>query len=216
MFQAYPPMPCNIRYTNGDGVARSYTTTALGQLTVHESSGIVGDVLFYPTGDNQDIYDYGVLRSGKMAATQQTVGRFTAYPRNIVLLPQRQYRVSLSLQNQETGAPYTGPVVLRGGLYLNDRYQPQTTVNGVPGNTDQTISADTNGRYTIDLAATGVTDNHELTPEDGVSYVLEARFPDNAHRPVFIRIDAKEVWENRASPLGVDRLQTIHPVKERH
>ncbi|MEA4934910.1 MAG: S-layer homology domain-containing protein [Lawsonibacter sp.] len=176
-------------------------TGASGQVGVYEESGIAGDVVFYPTHGAEAVYDFAVLSHSTLAANQNTSGRFALYPLNTVKLSKVNYNVSLSLYDEETGAAYTGDVVIRGGVYLNDVYQSATTINGTMGNADQTVSADGEGQYCLEFSPSDFTDS--LTPSNSLKYVIEVRFRDNSHLTQYITVKNDEIQAGKASPLGV-------------
>ncbi len=201
LFQAYPQVSCEIVYTNGNGVTKTLEAVN-GQLGVYEESGISSDVHFYPTGSAEAVYGFAVLSHSQLTANQNTsAGAFDLYPLNTVKLPETNYYVSLSLFNEETNVPYTGDLVIRGGLYLNDSYRQATTINGQMGNADQTVSADEMGIYTLSFRPADVTSRLRATDE--LKYVIEIVFKDNSHMSKFITIENDAIQAGRQSPQGV-------------
>ncbi len=199
LFRVYPEALCEMVYTNGRGEEKSVVFS--GEVGVYEESGIKGDVAFYPTGGAENVYGFNVIPHRTLIANQNSGSSFDLYPVNTVRLPIFNYNVTLELFDETTGEPYTGDIIVRGGVYYNDRYQQTTTINGKAGNGDQRVSADVKGRYTLAFRPADFTGR--LLASDKLRYVIEVDSADNSHFPQYITIENDEIQAQRNSPLGV-------------
>lgn len=199
LFRIYPGIPCKLLYTNGNGQEKTIDFT--GEVGIYEESGIRGDAVFYPTSGAETVYDFSVINHNTLMANQKSSSSFDLYPVNTVRLQKLNYNVSLELFDEASGEPYTGEIIVRGGVYLNEKYQKETTINGQMGNGDQRLSADENGRYRLSFKPGDFT--HKLLVSDELRYVIEVGFADNSHITQYITIENDAIQAQKSSPLGV-------------
>jgi hypothetical protein len=221
IFQTWPEGTCEVTYTNGQGVVKTVQTDAWGRLGVYEERGIRSDVVFRPIGDTAELYDTAILYLHQLSANQHTGNRFDLYPQNIVKLPKLNYRMTLELFDQQTGEPYTGDVIIRGGVWVNGEYRhdvidgywrPITTINGKRGDADQGVEAE-KGLYTLNFNPDEFTDNYgRLLAGDELEYVVEVKFPGDSHYPQFIKVDNETIRKNKNSSLGVYLKEAVRRV----
>ncbi|HBR02915.1 MAG TPA: hypothetical protein DD738_09915 [Ruminiclostridium sp.] len=199
LFRVYQNVPCKLVYTNGNG--KEKTVTFSGEVGVYEESGIESDVVFYPTDAAENVYDFAAINHSDLTGNQKGSSSFDLYPVNTVKLPPINYNVSLELFDEISGMPYAGDIIIRGGVYLNDKYQKNTTINGKMGNADQTVSADGKGRYRLSFRPADFTGR--LLLSDKLRYVIEVGFADNSHLTQYITIENDAILAQKSSPLGV-------------
>ncbi len=202
LFQTTPQLPFRMVYTNGNGQEKTLTT--LGSVGVYEESSIASDVVFYPLDTYQELYDFAVLKKNMLEAGQTKAASFDLYPIHTVTLPKINYNVSLSLFNDTTGDAYTDPVTVRGGLYVNGEYYSGTRINGSLGNADQTVTADSYGRYALSFDLMGYS--RRITPSDELKYVIEVSFgalSEADYFPTYITVENADIQARKSSPLGV-------------
>jgi len=221
IFQTYPGRTCEVTYKDGYNNEKTTQTDSNGCLGLYEESGIKGDVIFRPMGAAADLYGCAVIDNFQLYANQHSTNEFALYPKNTVELPKLNYRVTLELNDGQTGEPYTGDVIIRGGAWINGEYRhgvidgywrPTTTINGKRGDADQTVSA-ANGLYTLIFNPMEFTDGYgRLFPDDQIEYVIEMKFPGNSHYPQFIKVDNESIRKNINSPLGVYLKEAIRSV----
>lgn len=221
IFQTYPGRTCEVTYKDGYNNEKTTQTDSNGCLGLYEESGIKGNVLFRPLGEAADLYGCAVINNFQLYANQHSTNEFTLYPKNIVELPKLSYRVTLELNDGQTGEPYTGDVIIRGGAWINGEYRhgvidgywrPITTINGKRGDADQTVSA-VNRLYTLIFNPMEFADAYgRLFPDDQIEYVIEIKYPGNSHYPQFIKIDNESIRKNINSPLGVYLKEAIRSV----
>ncbi|WP_027630683.1 S-layer homology domain-containing protein [Ruminiclostridium cellobioparum] len=197
-FRVYPNVPCNLVYTNGRGETKTVAFT--GEVGVYEETGIRSSVDIFPTGSAENVYGSEDIYYTELMANQNSASAFNLYPVNTVKLPEKHLGLTLELYDETTGSPYIRDIVVRGGAYLNNKYQEKTTINGKMGNTDQIVGAYAEGFYGIPFDPSDFTD--KLEPSDELSYVLEISFPDNSHLPFYIKIDNDAIKEARRSSFG--------------
>jgi len=209
LFRVYPGATCQMVYINGDGQTKRITFT--DEVGVYEEKGIISDVEFYPVEGSENIYDFTVIPSKTLVANQNSQSGSDLYPVTTVKLPRINYNVSLELFDQSTGDPYTGDLIIRGGVYFNDIYQDETTINGQMGNSDITVSANSRGQYTLAFNPSDFT--NRLTATDRLRYVIEVNFADSSHLPKYIAIENDAIQDQKGSPLGVCLTEGIEPLK---
>lgn len=209
LFRVYPDVSCEMVYTNGNGEKK--TVIFSGEIGVYEESGIKSDVVFYPTGGAEHIYDFSVISQKTLTANQKGESSFDLYPINNVKLPLINYNVTLELFDETTGEPYTGDIIIRGGVYYNDKYKDTTTINGKLGSLDQTVRADEKGRYTLAFKPADFT--KKLSASDKLRYVIEVSFPDNSHVPLYITVENDDIQAQKNSSLGVYVSEGIKSMK---
>jgi hypothetical protein len=153
LFQTAPAIKTTLTYTNGAGRIVSVDTQNDGSLALYDEQGIASDValraelggtLYLGTLYREDIV------SGERDSTQLQL-----YPLNTVRMREAA-KAELYLKD-ENGEPYTGSVILRGGVYKNDFYcetAGMKTTRG--GELDVTtpakgisVTPDTSGKITV-------------------------------------------------------------------
>lgn len=199
LFRTYPQTSCELVYTNGKGEQK--TVSFWGEVGVYEESGIKSDVVIYPVDGAENVYDYGVIPYRTLQANQNNANSFDLYPINTVKLPLINYNVTLELYDEMTGEPYTGDIIIRGGIYYNDKYQAETTINGNLGKRDQKVSSDEQGRYTFAFKPSDFTD--KILATDKLRYVIEVHSADNSFLPQYIIVENEAIQAQKNSPLGV-------------
>ncbi len=209
LFQTYPQVSCEIVYTNGRGTETTVSAPS-GEVGVYEESGIAGDVVICPKDGAEAVFDFAVLDHGALMANQKSSGSFDLYPMNTVKLPRINYNVSLQIFDETSGEPYTGDIVIRGGVYLNGVYQPATTINGSMGNADQSVRTDSQGRYRLAFRPADFA--NRLRASDRLQYVIEVSFADNSHLTRYIKVENDAIQAGKTSPLGVCLSAGIQPL----
>lgn len=208
-FRVYPNVSCDLVYTNGRGETKTVAFT--GEVGVYEETGIKSYVEILPTGGAENVYASDIIFYSDLLANQNSASAFDLYPVNTVKLPKRNYGVIFKLYDETDGSPYIRDIVVRGGVYLNNKYQEKAKINGKMGNADQIVKVDLQGDYAISIDPSDFTD--KLGPSDELSYILEINFTDNSHLPVYIKVDHDTIQAARNSPEGIVYLkQGIKPL----
>ena len=209
LFRVYPGATCEMVYTNGRGQNKKIAFT--GEVGVYEEKGIISDVVIYPINGSENVFDFTVIPHRTLVANQNDHSSSDMYPLTTVKLPLLNYNVTLEFFDESTGEPYTDDIIIRGGVYFNDNYQEKTTINGKMGDSDQMVSANEKGQYTLAFKPSDFT--NWISATDKLRYVIEVNFADNSHQPKYIIIENDAIQAQKGSPLGVCLAEGIKPLK---
>ncbi|MBR1762406.1 MAG: hypothetical protein IJ731_03470, partial [Eubacterium sp.] len=122
LFRFMPKAVSDVVYTNGDGVERKLKSDANGELAVYEPSGIKSDVVVSSTtgtGDEEVTY-IGTVLNRDLVSGEQNIVKMDLYPCNTLKLVPISNTTLTFLKPD--GTPYTGKVILSGGVYNGDNY----------------------------------------------------------------------------------------------
>ena len=205
LFRFNPKAVTDVVYTNGAGVERKLKTDANGELAVYEPEGIKSDVVVSSTtgtGDDEVTY-IGTVLNRDLVSGEQNIVKLELYPcNNLKLVPISNTTLTFLLPD---GTPYTGKVILRGGVYNGGDYCPDANLyrtNSSAGGrylrTDMEVTTDASGRTTVWF---NPTEFGELTTN--IRYVFEYRFEDGGYQPGYVIID----------PLGNTTVESIINLK---
>lgn len=209
LFRVYPGATCEMVYTNGRGQNKKVAFT--GEVGVYEEKGIISDVVIYPINGSENVFDFTVIPHRTLVANQNDLSSSDLYPLTTVRLPLINYNVTLELFDESTGEPYTDGIIIRGGVYFNDNYQEKTTINGKMGDSDQMVSANEKGQYTLAFNPSDFT--NRISSTDKLRYVIEVNFADNSHQLKYIIVENDAIQAQKGSPLGVCLAEGIKPLK---
>ncbi|MBQ9531864.1 MAG: InlB B-repeat-containing protein [Eubacterium sp.] len=191
LFRFNPKAVSDVVYTNGDGVERKLKSDANGELAVYEPSGIKSDVVVSSTtgtGDEEVTY-IGTVLNRDLVSGEQNIVKMDLYPcNNLKLVPISNTTLTFL---KPDGTPYTGKVILRGGVYNGDDYCGDANlyrINSSAGDrylrTDMEVTTNESGRTTVWF---NPTEFGELTTD--IRYVFEYRFENGGYQPGYVIID---------------------------
>ena len=180
LFQCYPQATTTLTYTNGKGETKEVKTDETGAAAIYEESGIASDVYCTSTVKDKNGKDIAYLGTFFQSALSSGEGDWTQlerYPCNSLTLRRAAY--AYLYVKDENGAPYTGSVTFRGGVYVNDQYLSKAQFvfeDGqnvtLSGDKDQTVKLGSDGKLTVIMDQTQWEGelNRSLTTKDAVSY----------------------------------------------
>ena len=191
LFRFNPKAVTDVVYTNGDGVERKLKSDANGELAVYEPSGIKSDVVVSSTtgtGDEEVTY-IGTVLNRNLISGEQNIVKMELYPcNNLKLVPISNTTLTFL---KPDGTPYTGKVILRGGVYNGDDYCSDANlyrINSSAGDrylrTDMEVTTNESGKTTVWF---NPTEFGELTTD--IRYVFEYRFENGGYQPGYVIID---------------------------
>lgn len=188
LFQFYPKTETTIRYTNGDGEEKKFTSNKDGELALYDESGVASDV--YVTSEFNNTTYTGVLDQETLLSKEKDPASLELYPLNILQLRQLS-KVELYFKTPD-GKPYTGKVTYRGGVYKNDNYAELTEIGGK--GKIKTLGAD--GKLEVIFDTTdfyskeaGESNASTLSAKDKIDIVFEATFENDAYLPQILYLD---------------------------
>ncbi|MBQ5970396.1 MAG: cadherin-like beta sandwich domain-containing protein [Clostridia bacterium] len=203
LFQCYPQVKTTLSYTNGDGQEKTLDTDNNGAAAIYEESGIAGDVYCRSVGE--DGYTYlGTFMKDSIESGERDSTKLNLYPCNNLNLRRAAYAY-LYIKNPD-GTPYTGKIVLRGGVFVNDVYRKtaQFSLNSSglvdkSGEIDQIVdlghnedgSVKTDGKLEIIMDQTqwGLEGNQIKVGDDVTYLFLIKQEGSTAYYPIFAAID---------------------------
>ncbi len=194
LFQCYPQTAATLTYTNGTGQEKTVATDSAGAAAVYEESGIASDV--YCSAEKDGITYLGTFYRETLETGEGDWTRLERYPCNNLELRRAAYAYLYIKKPDDS--PYTGSVVIRGGVYVDGVYRPDalfgfgsgSAVNRC-GDTDNIVSLGKDGRLDI-LMDQGQWDLEGDTSEKqhAISYVFEVAHSGTDYYPIFTHIDA--------------------------
>ena len=196
LFQCYPQVTTTLTYTDSDGVEKTVTSDEKGAAAIYEENGIQSDVYCRSTGTDGNLY-LGTFYLSALKTGERDSTKLQLYPCNNLQLRRAAYAY-LYLKNPD-GTPYTGEIIFRGGVYVNNEYKENAKFslnsNALPslsGAEDQTVSLDSDGRLTVVMDQTQWDLPHnEVDPGDKVRYVFLIKVNDGTfYYPVIAKITA--------------------------
>lgn len=194
LFQCYPQTTTTLTYTNGDGETKTVYSDDTGAAAIYEASGIASDV--YCSSESEGISYLGTFYNSSLKSGEGDWTSLERYPCNNLTLRQAAYAY-VYLKNPD-GTPYTGSVVVRGGVYVNGeyikdanfKYNKTTASASSAGYEDTTVSITSNGKLAVAMDQEQWDLEGELTAEDEVSYVFQIDTGGVDYYPLFVTIDA--------------------------
>jgi hypothetical protein len=188
LFQFYPPAETTLTYVNGDGETRSVASNESGALALFEERGIRGDV-YLQSSYSARAYR-GTIYNERLVSSEKDSTMLELYPENNFRL--REAATAELYFKKPDGTPYTGDIILRGGVYKNDRYCPEALLNNLSGASDQVVTLNHYGKLVVQMDTTQfwVNSNTEvLSPEDKLQFMFEVRYPHDAYFPQLLTVD---------------------------
>ncbi|WP_454940854.1 fibronectin type III domain-containing protein [Evtepia sp.] len=186
LFQCYPQGETTLtfkEYTNASKTATkdvTITSDENGAAAYYAQYGIASDVTCSTKIDS--IQYYGTFYKDSLKSGEPDAARMGLYPCNNLELRRAAY-ADLYVKNPD-GTPYTGKIVFRGGVYVNDEYQEDAkfhlnetgTDEGLANNKENGITVDlsgTNGRLEIAMDITRWSSGtNPIATGDQISYVF--------------------------------------------
>ncbi|MBO7532012.1 MAG: hypothetical protein J6T50_09430, partial [Lachnospiraceae bacterium] len=171
-----PQRKTSLTYTNGNGEQKTIESNDQGAAAIYEESGIASDI-YCKSGSGDDIY-LGTFKTDTLKSGENDSTKLELYPCNNLSLRRAAYAY-LYVKNPD-GTPYTGSVMVRGGVYINDVYYKDIrfALNGtsaamLDGFVDQHSSAlGESGKLEITMDHLQMVDllNRELDAKDKITY----------------------------------------------
>ncbi|WP_066507521.1 S-layer homology domain-containing protein [Abyssisolibacter fermentans] len=206
LFNVFPRTEANAYYTNGKGVEKQTITNNKGSIAIYEESGIESDVCF-SSNYNSSFYS-GSIEKKDLISNQNNIFDFGLYPQNNIMMSPFLSKRDIHLV-KENGEPYNGDVIIRGGVYRNDKYCPDAKINNIKGYVDQTIHVN-NGLLKLNFNANEFIANSympPITPKDNIEFIIEVRFKDNNFRPEIIKLSSyNERYIKTLQKIDADRI----------
>lgn len=188
LFQFNPQTTTTLTYTDGKGNEKKVTSNSKGELAVYDANGIQGRL--YLSSLYQELDYQGSFDASALASSEGDASKYELYPMNTFRL-RPVNAVSMTFKDAQ-GNPFTGQILLRGGIYKDGAYCPAATINRQSGNTVQTITPGEGGRVNIRLDTTEfyVNDPTEpFGPANRIESVFFVEFPNDTYYPQIIRMD---------------------------
>ena len=186
MFRFLPKAETTVVYTNGKNEKRSLKTNANGELVVYEPDGIASDVVTMSTAGGETYV--GTILNRNLVSGEKNIVNLQLYPcNNLSLVPISSQTLTFLTPD---GKPYSGTVILRGGVYVNDEYVSSA---GIRSSTSVDLSVREDVRINVTNGkATVYFDPTQFISTDGgadnIRYVFEYRF-DSTYLPGYIILD---------------------------
>ena len=188
LFQISPMAETSLTYINGEGISRSVKTNANGELALYEESGIKSEIYMKSTIGDQ-VYLGTIYKD--LVSSERDWTRLELYPLNIIKL--NKVSTAELYFKKPDGTPYSGDVILRGGVYKNGEYCSSALLNNKDGKEDQIIKVDSSGKFKVQMDSMQfwVNSNDEvLSGSEKISYIFEVRFPGDEYFPRLLNIKA--------------------------
>jgi|GEM_PF-1927599 len=186
LIRIVPGQPAKITFTNGNNVTRTIDSSSgfglrglVGEIAIYEPSGIISDV-FIQSDIGEDRW-VGIIRQDRLVSGETSTGLLINAPIELTLLS------SITLYtNIIGGGHYVGDVEIRGGLFRNGTFIPESEINLV-GSNAHTVSSGDDGRIFIHLDTNSFG---QISVEDEFRYIFEVRFLDGNFAPLLVELDA--------------------------
>ena len=189
LFRFNPKAQTTVTYYTTDNQPHTVTTNSNGELAIYEAGGITGDIVaMSKVGDETYI---GTYNSKDFVSGEQNIVKLELYPcNNLTLKPISSTTLTFL---QPNGQPYTGEVILRGGVYVNGDYCSEADLRNTNSTDaerylrkDMTVNIGADGKTTVWLDPT------QFIPTSGgirrLQYVFEYRF-ESGYQPGYVIID---------------------------
>lgn len=189
LFNVFPRTEATVYYTNGKGQEKQTTTNDKGSIAIYEESGIGSDICF-SSNYNSSFY-IGSIEKNDLISNQNDIFDFGLYPQNNIKMSPFLSKRDIHLV-KENGDPYNGDVIIRGGVYRNDKYCPDAKINNIEGYVDQIIHVN-NGLLELNFNPNEFSTYFNMppiTPKDNIEFIIEVRFKDNNFRPEIIKLNS--------------------------
>lgn len=116
LFRCYPQIETTLTYYDKNGVRRDVVSDANGEAAIYEENGICSDVYCKSVRGNEEYL--ATIHNSDLRTGEGDSTKLELYPYNLVTLRKAAYAY-VYLKNPD-GTPYTGSVILRGAVYVND------------------------------------------------------------------------------------------------
>ena len=116
LFRCYPQTTTTLTYYDKNGVRHDVVSDASGEAAIYEENGICSDV-YCKSERNGEEY-LATIHNSDLKTGEGDSTKLELYPYNLVTLRRAAYAY-VYLKNPD-GTPYTGSVILRGAVYVND------------------------------------------------------------------------------------------------
>ncbi len=189
LFQIYPRAKTTLTFINGRGKECSVDTNDKGELALYEESGIKSEIYMNSTFDDKEYM--GTLYDNLVSSEKDST-KLKLYPVNNFSL--KEVATADLYFKRSDGTPFTGDVILRGGVYKNGEYCSEARLNQKSGKQDQTITIGQSGKFTVNMDSSQfwVDENDEvLNCKDKLKFIFEVRFPGDDYYPQLLSVDGK-------------------------
>lgn len=204
LFQCYPQAKTTLTFyeydANGEVKSKPtvITSTEEGAAAYYAEYGIASHVYCESESDGKTYL--GTFYNDQLVSGEQDATKLALYPCNNLQMRRAAY-ASLYLKNPD-GTPYTGEVMVRGGVYVDGVYQPQAqfayqdseTVDQA-GDQDVKVSLKKDGRLEITMDQTQWNDKKPIPADASLSYIFEVRAQkgsgdDTEFYPLLVSVNA--------------------------
>lgn len=196
LFQTYPQAETTITYVNNNGEQKTATSDSTGAAAIFEKSGIASDVYFTTVKDG--ITYIGTIYNKEIATGESDWTKLSRYPQNNLQL--RKMANAYVYVKDSDGNPYTGDVIVRGGVYINGEYNSAakfefdgSNIVKQSGAEDNIVTLGKDGKLSVNMDITQWGFENNL-PEssDNISYIFQISTKDNKRYPILVKIDATQ------------------------
>lgn len=223
LFQCYPQAETKLtfkKYTDAEKTKTEDVTIksdATGAAAYYAEFGIASNVWCESTGADGHTY-LGTFYLSDLETGERDSTQMELYPCNNLELRRAAYAY-LYIKNPD-GTPYTGDIVFRGGVYVNDEYRADALFQlggnadgravNTPGNQDTTVALGKDGKLevTMDQTQWGL-DGGAVGADDKVRYVFQIERADNTeYLPIIQVVDAgvsEEAWVSSGEAIAAFR-----------
>ena len=184
LFQCYPQAETTLTFYEYDanGKVKSkpteITSTEEGAAAYYAEYGIASHVYCESKSDGNTYL--GTFYNDQLVSGEQDATKLALYPCNNLQMRRAAY-ASLYLKNPD-GTPYTGDVMVRGGVYVDGVYQSDaqfayqdTETVEQSGNQDVKVKLEKDGRLEITMDQTQWNDGKPIPADTSLSYIFEVR-----------------------------------------
>lgn len=196
LFQTYPQSETTITYVNNNGEQKTVTSDSTGAAAIFEKSGIASDVYFTTVKDG--ITYSGTIYNKEIATGEGDWTKLSRYPQNNLQL--RKMANAYVYVKDSNGNPYTGDIIVRGGVYINGEYNSAakfdfdgSNIVKQSGTEDNIVTLGKDGKLSVNMDITQWGFENNL-PEssDNISYIFQISTKDNKRYPILVKIDATQ------------------------
>lgn len=223
LFQCYPQAETKLtfkKYTDAEKTKTEDVTIksdVTGAAAYYAEFGIASNVWCESIGTDGHTY-LGTFYLSDLETGERDSTQMELYPCNNLELRRAAYAY-LYLKNPD-GTPYTGEIVFRGGVYVNDEYREDALFQlgasasgravNTPGNQDTRVSLGKDGKLEVTMDQTQWNlDGGAVGADDKVRYVFQIERADGTdYLPIIQVVDAgvsEEAWVSSGEAIATFR-----------
>ena len=201
LFQCYPQTETTLTYRDASGTEKTVTSDSNGAAAIYEENGIRSDV--YCRSNFAGHVYLGTFYNENLESGERDSAKLNVYPCNNISLRRAAYAY-LYVKTPE-GNPYSGYVMVRGGVNVNGSYvrNAMFALNSTgaatrPGYEDSFVRLGSDGKLEIAMDQSQWGLGRDITAKDSVSYEFIISGSDNGRSegtsvyPLYVYVDAGE------------------------